>query len=189
MRDLFAAAWDLQGFCVSQGWKSCFIGGLAILRWGATRLTQDVDMTLLTGFRGEELFVDALLKRYQSRVANGRESFLIQRVMLLQDAAGVPLDIALGGLPFEESAVARATPFEFIPGEPLQICSAEDLIVMKAFAARGRDWTDVESVITYQGTRLDWKYIYAQLIPLANLKEAPELVEQLRGLEKEWRKG
>jgi hypothetical protein len=38
-------------------------------------------------------------------------------------------------MPFEESAVARATPYEFAPGIFLVTASAEDLIVMKAFAA------------------------------------------------------
>jgi hypothetical protein len=186
MRDLFTAARGLQTFCLSQSWRFCFIGGLAVWRWGKPRFTRDIDLTVLAGFRDEEKIVDALLAHYSSRVPNGRDLFLAQRVLRLADQSGVPMDIALGGLPFEESAVARATDYEFVPGEPLRVCSAEDLLVMKAFAGRPHDWGDVDAVVARNPAGLDWKYTYAQLTPLANLKEAPELVEQLRALEKKW---
>jgi hypothetical protein len=43
------AAGEVQSFCQSQGRKFCFIGGVALQRWGEPRLTQDVDLTLLIG--------------------------------------------------------------------------------------------------------------------------------------------
>ena len=57
--------------------------------------------------------------------------------------------------------------------------SAEDLIVLKAFAGRGQDWVDVERIIVRQTGNLDWNYIREQLGPLAELKDAPEILEQL----------
>jgi hypothetical protein len=147
MRDLFTAARGLQAFCLSQNRRFCFIGGLAVWRWGKPRFTQDIDLTILAGFRDEEKIVDAFLARYSSRVPNGRELFLSQRVLRLSEESGVPMDIALGGLPFEESAVARASDYEFVPNEPLRVCSAEDLLVMKAFAGRPHDWGDVDAVV------------------------------------------
>ena len=57
---IYRAALALQAFCDERGWKACFIGGLAFQRWGEPRLTEDADLTLLTGFGGEEPFVDAL---------------------------------------------------------------------------------------------------------------------------------
>ena len=54
MTGLFEAARQLQAFCDRQGWRSCFIGGIAVQRWGEPRVTRDVDLTLLTGFGGEE---------------------------------------------------------------------------------------------------------------------------------------
>ena len=41
MNGLFAAAQEMGEFCRQQGWKFCFIGGLAVLRWGEHRTTQD----------------------------------------------------------------------------------------------------------------------------------------------------
>ncbi|MGH7946910.1 MAG: nucleotidyl transferase AbiEii/AbiGii toxin family protein [Opitutaceae bacterium] len=187
MRDLFNAARELQAFCRANAWPFCFIGGLAVWRWGKPRFTQDVDVTLLAGFSGEGKIVDAFLARYQSRVPNGRDLFIEQRVMRLTDATGVPIDVALGGLPFEELAVARASDFEYTPGEPLRVCSAEDLVVMKAFAGRPHDWGDIDAVLARSARVLAWNYVYEQLCPLAELKEAPELVSHLRALERKWR--
>ncbi len=99
--------------------------------------------------------------------------------MLLRSSSGVGIDIALGALPFEESAVTRASLFAF-PGDVfLRTCSAEDLIIMKAFAARGRDWVDIEGVIIRQAGKLKWDYINEQLGPLAELKDAPEILNEL----------
>ena len=50
MIDLFQVALELQAFLLSRTWRFCFIGGLALQRWGEPRVTQDVDCTLLTGF-------------------------------------------------------------------------------------------------------------------------------------------
>jgi hypothetical protein len=47
MNAIFAAALDLQGFCDKRGWRCCFIGGLAVQRWGEPRMTRDADLTLL----------------------------------------------------------------------------------------------------------------------------------------------
>src|SRR5690349_15334238 len=57
MIDLFETARQLQAFCDGQAWRSCFIGGVAVQRWGEPRLTRDVDLTLLTGFGGEAPFI------------------------------------------------------------------------------------------------------------------------------------
>jgi hypothetical protein len=98
------------------------------------------------------------------------------------------LDIALGALPLEESEVARASLFTF-PGEVvLRTCSAEDLVVMKSFAARARHWLDVEGVIIRQTAKLDWNYIWSLLKPLAELKGAPEIVVELENRRAEFEK-
>jgi hypothetical protein len=115
MIDLFEAARELQVFCDSRCWRSCFIGGIAVLRWGEPRVTRDVDLTLLTGFGAEDIFIDALLAVYPARVENAREFARRYRVLLL-NAGGIGLDISLGALAFEETVVSRATAFSFWRG-------------------------------------------------------------------------
>jgi hypothetical protein len=86
--ELIRAASNLQTLCEKEGWRFCFIGGLAVQRWGEPRETVDVDLTLLTGLSAN--------------------------------------------------------------------LSAEDLIVLKAFASRPRDWIHVEGIIVRQTGKLDW---------------------------------
>ncbi|MGI8601689.1 MAG: nucleotidyl transferase AbiEii/AbiGii toxin family protein [Verrucomicrobiales bacterium] len=182
MTNLAALAADLQQFCEQHRWKFCFIGGLALQHWGEPRFTKDVDMTLLTGFGNEEKFVDLLLARFEGRVANPKEFALRNRVLLLKSTDGIGIDIAMGALPFEESAVRRASDIELMPALILRLCSPEDLIVMKTFANRDQDWIDVRGILVRQGANLDWKYVFAELAPLAELKEMPELVDRLEKL-------
>ncbi len=179
MNELIRVASDLQHFCETRHWRFCFIGGLALQRWGEPRETVDVDLTLLTGFGGEEPFIVALLDRFEGRVDDAARFARRNRVLLLRAASGVGIDVALGGLPFEETVVDRSTRFAFPGNVPLLTCSAEDLVVMKAFAARGQDWVDIEGIIVRQTGTLDWTYIDRQLRPLASLKDAPETLTEL----------
>ncbi len=182
MRDLFEAARRLQSYLDSREWRSCIIGGLAVQRWGEPRLTLDVDVTLLSGFGNEEEYIDDLLKHFGTRVPEAREFALKRRVMLLKAEDGTDIDLALGGLPFEERVVERATQFEFYPGIALRTCSAEDLMVMKAFAERDRDWADIKGIIARQGDTLDWQLIMSELEPLCELKESPDIMRKLKVL-------
>ena len=45
---------------------------MAVQRWGEPRLTQDVDVTLLTGFGGEDAYIDFLLALYPGRRNDSR---------------------------------------------------------------------------------------------------------------------
>jgi hypothetical protein len=182
MNAIFAAAREIQEFCRERGWRFCIIGGLAVQRWGEPRLTRDVDVTLLTGFGGEPAFVDGLLARFSPRLPDARDFALRNRVVLVSSSEGVPIDIALGAMPFEEEAVARATAFRVTPDLELTTCSAEDLIVFKAFAGRPRDWLDIEGIVTRLGTRLDVPLIWRELVPLLELKEDAEAEGRLRNL-------
>lgn len=186
MKDLVRQALELQDLLVGQGWHFCFIGGIAIQRWGEPRLTKDLDLTLLAGFGDEEKFIDLLLQHFESRIGDARDFALRNRVLLLRTGEGIGIDVALGALPFEEEAVRRSLMIEFAPGIALRTCTAEDLVVMKAFASRPLDWSDVRGILVRQGTRqLDWPYIQRQLQPLCEVKEAPEILTRLETLRRE----
>jgi predicted nucleotidyltransferase len=161
-------------------WKYCFIGGVAVQKWGQARFTHDVDLTIFTGLGGEERVIDALLASFTPRVREARQFAIENRVVLLRTSDGIDLDVSCGGFPFERAAVDRARKVQVIPGVRLRLCTAEDLIVYKAFAGRPIDWMDVESIIAKQHRKkLDWRYVHAQLKPLAELKEDPQIVPQL----------
>lgn len=190
MNELTRLALELQTFCEDHDWKFCVIGGLAVQHWGEPRFTKDVDLTLLAGFGGEEAIVDEWLARYEARIADARAFSLVRRVLLLRSSEGIGIDVALGALPFEESAIARSKKIAIEKGAALRLCSAEDLIVMKAFASRPLDWHDIRGILVRQGTRkLNWSYVQRYLRPLCDLKDAPEIMAELERIKKEVRAG
>jgi hypothetical protein len=185
MSGLFDAARDLQKVLEARGWRFCFIGGLAVLRWGEPRFTRDVDVTLLCPFGSEDLVSAPLLELgYVGRIADASGFARRNRVLLLQSADGVPIDIALAALPFEEHLIERSSLFEFEAGSALRTCSAEDLMVLKLFAFRPRDVLDSETIVVRQGSALDWQYISTNLQPLADVKEQPEIMATLEKLKR-----
>ena len=180
MNPIFAAALEVQGFCQARGFRFCFIGGLALQRWGEPRLTQDVDLTVISGFGCEPEYADQFLSAFAPRIQDAREFAMRHRVLLLLGRDAIPLDVALGAMPFEERAVVRASPFLVAEGVWLLTCSAEDLIVFKAFAARPQDWIDIEGIAIRQHRRLDADLIWQELVPLLELKEDEHTASRLR---------
>jgi len=180
---IFSTALEVQDFCRREEWRFCFIGAVAVQRWGEPRLTLDVDLTVLTGFGSEAAYVDRLLERFSARRPDAREFALQYRVVLLSSgSSGVSIDVSLGAMPFEERIVSRASDFVIQPGTSLVTCGAEDLIVLKAFANREKDWLDIEGVLFRQGKRLDEPNIWRELEPLLELKEEPEIGDRLKRL-------
>lgn len=165
---LFQAAFDVQTFAEEMGWRYCFIGGIAVLRWGQPRVTRDVDLSLLTGFGGEDRFIQAALSRFEGRLPDTAAFARVSRSLLLRSPLGVGIDISLAALPFEAHTIERSSHHEFETGLSLRTCSAEDLVVMKLFAHRPIDLRDAESVVLRQ--RLDWNRIQTALQPLAEAK-------------------
>ena len=70
------------------------------------------------------------------RRADAREFALTRRVLLMRAASGVDVDVALGAFPFEERNVERSSTWTWADNQSLITCSAEDLVVHKAFAGR-----------------------------------------------------
>ena len=182
MNAIFEAAFEVEAVCREAGFSFCFIGGLAVQRWGEPRMTADVDLTLLTGFGGEARFVDRLLAALRGRIDGARQFALEHRTLLVQSRVGIPIDVSLGAMPFEERAVERSSGWVIGPGTPLTTCSAEDLIVHKAFAARDKDWMDIRGIVARQGPRLRKVAIWEELLPLLELAESLDAEPKLRAI-------
>lgn len=181
MNPLFSAALEVQDLCRENGWGFCFIGGLAVLRWGEPRLTRDIDLTILAEFGSEEPVIEGLLGRFAARFDNAREFAKRHRVALLAADNGVPVDVALGALDFERRAVQRASAWD-VDGASLRTCGAEDLLVHKVFAGRDQDWVDVAGIIRRQRGALDRDLVLDELAPLLELKGSASDLDRLRQL-------
>ncbi len=182
MNPLYVAAAEIHTLCQSRGWRFSLIGGIVLIRWSDPRQTQDVDLSLLTGFGNEKTYIDTLLKSFTPRVTNAAEFAAHARVLLLSASNGVPIDVSFAAMPFEERMIARSSEYEFFPGHRFPTISAEDLVIMKAFAGRRQDWADVENILLRQGPRLDRRLVFEELEQLCLLKEDDSAVEQLREL-------
>jgi hypothetical protein len=119
---------------------------------------------------------------FGGRIDDAREFALRNRVVLAQASNGVAVDISLGALPYEERLIERASGYEFDRDIRLTTCSAEDLMVLKAFAGRELDWADIRGIAIRQGDKLDEELILAELHPLLELKGVPEDIDKLTGI-------
>ena len=182
MNGVVEAAGEVQTFLQQRGWRFCIIGGLAVIRWGQPRATQDVAINLLTGFGTESEFVTEIVGAFPARIPDAAEFALESRVLLVSASNGTPVDIALAAFPYEAQVIERATPFDYAPGCTLITASAEDLIVLKAFAAREPDWLDVEGIAVRQAGALDWDYVQRELPPLWELSGDTESAARLEAI-------
>jgi hypothetical protein len=182
MHRVFVAAVSLQSALEEVGHPFCFIGGLALQRWGETRFTQDADATVLTRFEHDEAVARNLLSRFKSRHAEGLDFALRYRVLLLEAENGVGLDVALGVFDFEARAIERSSLWRLTEGSALRTCSAEDLIVHKAFASREKDWMDIHGILLRQGSKLNIAQIFEELRPLVALKDDITIVPRLEAM-------
>ena len=76
----------------------------------------------------------------------------------------------------------EADSFDILSHHSLLTCSADDLIVLKTFANRAKDWMDVEGIVIHQGAKLNKTYIMEQLSLLAEIKGAPDIITKLEHL-------
>jgi hypothetical protein len=180
--DLFAAAQRLQQDWDRQGIQFCFIGGIAVQHWGEPRMTNDLDATVAGEFGAERQLATRLLRGHRARIDDAIEFAKVNRVLLMRDNHGIPIDASLAAMPYELEVIARATLESIRPGISIRLCGASDLVIMKAFANRPRDWQDIRGILIRSNPRLDREFIRAEVSILADLKEEPEIMEQLEQL-------
>ena len=155
---------------------------IAVLHWGEARLTRDADLTIFTGIGREQYFIEELLLNFKSRIEHALAFALKHRVLLPHANNGIPVDLSLGALPFEESAVREAAMQEIAPGVKLKLCSPAALVVYKVFAGRAQDWLDVEGIVVRRGREIDWARVRKELDQFLQLKEDSESLPRLETL-------
>ena len=178
----FESALRLQKKLQQEGITFCFIGGLAIQRWGEVRRTVDIDLTALCDLGQEEEILKKLQGILNPRVEDIRWMVQTARMYLGVTEDGRNTDISLGYLPYEKRVLERAVEVDFNVAEPLICCSAEDLVILKTVAGRHIDWSDIRRVIQVSGRQMDWELVFSELEPLLELAENPESAKQLSEL-------
>lgn len=161
-------------FLEKQGYQYAIIGGIALAEWGVIRATRDVDIKVLVPNVDYAEVRNALRTAFPDRArAHVPDNPLIVAVNI--DEVIVDFLLALPG--YEELIVERAVQRD-LGGWSAWVCTAEDLIIQKVVAGRGKDWLDIEALLIERHGRLDEPYIEEWLAQIAEAMEEPELLTQ-----------
>ena len=152
------------------------IGGLAVQYWGEPRTTMDVDIVVLVSPDRTEAFLKAAVRRFKPRLQDAVSFAQTNRMLLLSDADGAPVDISLGIPGYEEEVLRRAVTVTLPDNRVVRLISPEDLIVHKCIAGRPRDKEDVERVLVRQRLSVDTGYIRQWLGEFADLMEDHDVI-------------
>lgn len=173
---------DLAGCLEEFGAPWLVIGGVAVIAAGVPRLTVDIAATLWAPGVGPGALLDLLrIHRIVPRISDAVTFAKEWQVLLVQhEPSGVPVDLSLAWLPFEEEAIRRGVEGDYA-GVRIRLPRPEDLIIYKLVAARPRDLEDVERLLLLYGGSLDVPRIRRIVREFA---EALEDVARLEALER-----
>lgn len=174
----------IASFLDRLGVRYMIIGGIANLVWGEPRATLDVDVTVLVPADEIDGFIDAVGLEYQILPEDARRFVRDTRVLPVAASNGIRIDLIFGLLPFEEEAVGRAIAVT-VSGASVRICTAEDLILMKAISERDRDLADAQSIVRRRLQDLDLDYLEPRLREMAVLLERDEILSRWRQWKRE----
>ncbi len=165
---------QITSFLVKERIPYMVIGGIANMLWGKTRLTQDVDITILCQEEEIPKFLEKLANIFQLLPADPFSFVQQTRVLPVFTNEGVRVDLIFARLPYEEIAIQRAKTVKF-GKQMVRVCTAEDLIIHKIISERPHDLEDVEWIINRQSGRLDRDYLDPVVQNLSRLLERPEI--------------
>ena len=160
------------------GYRYAIIGGIALSQWGVIRVTRDIDIKVLIPDTDYSTTRIALRTAFPTSARNHVPKNPLIVAVAIKDIV-VDFLLALPG--YKELIIERAVRRD-LDGWQAWICSAEDLIIQKVIAGRGKDWLDVEALLIEQRGRLDEAYIEDWLAQFAEALEKPELLTEYRRL-------
>jgi hypothetical protein len=160
------------------------VGGQAVLLHGTPRLTEDVDATLGADPARLASLLEACAALGLQPLPENVESFVAETFVLPVRHAGTGfrVDFIFSSTEYERQAIARAEPVE-LAGVSVPFASAEDLIILKLFAARARDLEDVRGVVLRKGALLDWGYMERwadEFVGVPGREAMPAMLAELR---------
>ena len=139
------------------GVRYAMVGGLAVSAWATPRATGDADLYAEL----PEQARSGLERELRSRgfdvpaMAEELERFGVFRS---RSRAGIFLDIFDSAGPLGEAILDRRREID-IEGRKVWTIAPEELVVLKLFSERGRDFDDVVTLIRDLGATLDLKYV------------------------------
>ena len=158
------------------------IGGLTISIWGEMRVTHDADFIVAIDMPLAD-FRKLVLEHFPARSTNIPPHKLSPYVIHFWASPNVAADILVSIFDYEKKAIERAVNAQVL-GVPVRVCTAEDFIIHKVIANRGKDWDDIEGILVRQRGKLDLAYIRNWLSQFAEALEDPEILSRFDELYK-----
>ncbi len=165
-------------FLDQQGIQYALIGGIALSQWGVNRYTHDVDIKVLVPEVNYASIREKIRKAFPDRA---REQVPQNPLIVAVYIQEVVVDFLLALPGYEEFIIKRAVQRDF-GGWLTWVCMAEDLIIQKVVAGRGKDWLDVEGLLTEQYGKLDKPYIEEWLRQFAEVLENELIIPRYKEL-------
>ena len=167
----------LAGFLEREGVPYMVIGGMANIIWGEPRATLDIDVTVWVAEPQLPSFVNRVAESYTVLVEDALPFIGRTRVLPLETASGVRVDMVFGLLPFEEDAIRRAKDIP-IGGTNVRFCTPEDLLLMKIISDRERDLSDARALVLRRWRELDVDYLEPRITELSRLLERADIEQR-----------
>jgi len=145
---LLAPLADLGRWLEATRTQAVIVGGVAVSFLGRPRFTQDIDaLAILSEQAWEGALAAASAYGIVPRIEKPLEFARRARVLLLRHtASAIDIDVILGGLEFEQSAVEHGRICK-VGGVSVRLPRVEDLLIMKAIAHRPQDMQDIEGLL------------------------------------------
>lgn len=163
----------------SIGGRWYLFGAQAALVHGASRLTADVDATVLWDPSNAPALLAALHARgFDER---GAPPGFIERtrvVPLVHRGTQIQVDLVLGGPGLEELFLERATDRD-VEGVQIPVATAEDLIAMKILGGRAKDLDDVRALLAANAGALELDHAREVLRQLEQALDRSDLLSAL----------
>jgi len=159
-------------------------GGLATGVYGYERMTYDIDIKIVYDTSESSLLY--LVDKLQSiaKIIPQKPLDFISNTMVLPiEVENVKTDLVFSGLDYEIESLNRAINGELLGVKEIKVISVEDLSVQKSISERGKDWLDIENLISLN-KELDWNYLMEKVTEFSNILEKPEMVKKINEMRK-----
>ncbi len=133
--------------------------------------------------RWPTLVAKAKARSFEIRVPDPERFAEQTRVLpVLHAPTGIPVDLVLAASPLETEFLRRARPTT-VEGVLVKVATAEDVIVMKMLAGRGKDVDDARSILIAQRGQLELTRVRQLLTLLDQALDRSDLLASFNALE------
>lgn len=159
--------------------RYAIVGGLAVSVWAMPRATRDVDLYAdLDAAKKPQVKQELEAHGFEvPAMAEELEQFGVFRSRSRSD--GIFLDIFSATGPLGQAILDRRRRIT-LEGRDVWLISPEDLILLKAFSERERDFDDLVALYRHSGSKLDKPYIDKWATSLDDSIGSDEVTERIR---------